>query len=162
MHPELLTAVITAYESIGLHCSNILLAHESQGYGACSAEVNGKKIEFRVAKQTPKKVGQFVTIWKRIDSGPIMPYDMSDQIDFFMIIVRRYNWLGQFIFHKEVLQQKGFVSRNGNGGKLAMRVYPPWDIPTSAQAKATQTWQMNYFVSIAPCLDHIKITTLLH
>ena len=33
---------------------------------------------------------------------------------------------------------QGFASQDGKGGKRAMRVYPPWDITDSPQAKKTQ------------------------
>ena len=38
---------------------------ESVDYGACRAELDGKRLVLRVAKTTPTKTGQFVTIWKR-------------------------------------------------------------------------------------------------
>ncbi|OQA36315.1 MAG: MepB protein [Candidatus Dependentiae bacterium ADurb.Bin331] len=41
-----------------------------------------------------------------------------------------------------------------------MRVYPPWDIPESQQAKKTQAWQLIYFFEIKPAIDSAKIIQL--
>lgn len=114
-------------------------------------EPNGlhvNNILFRIANITPTKSGQFVTLWKRIGNGPIIPYDMSDPIDYFMIYVQQENRHGFFFIPKTVLYTKGFVSSNGQGGKRAMRVYASWDIAESKQAQKTQEWQLNYFFEL--------------
>jgi hypothetical protein len=77
-----------------------------------------------------------------------------------VITVRQEKNFGQFIFPKNVLHEKGFVSRNGVGGKRAMRVYPPWDVTDSTQAQKTQDWQLTYFVSIEPTIDHDRMKKL--
>ncbi|EJP05170.1 MepB domain protein [Leptospira interrogans serovar Bulgarica str. Mallika] len=45
---------------------SLFFEKEGSDYGACNFELKKWKITFRVAKITPKKVGQFVTLWKRI------------------------------------------------------------------------------------------------
>lgn len=162
IHPDLLAAQKLAYEPNGLICSAIIPEVESQEYGACTFEMNNRIIKFRVAKITPTKIGQFVTLWKRIGSGPIMPYDMADPVDLFVVSVRSGHHFGQFVFPKDVLYHKGFVSKDGKGGKRAMRVYPPWDVPDNRQAQKTQSWQLHYFVEIEPRIDKAKIKKLLH
>ena len=136
------------YEPLGWQSSNVKEESESQEYGACSFELNGKKIIFRAAKITPTKIGQFVTFWKRIGKGSIMPYDCADAFDFFVISVRNKNRFGQFVFPKDVLYEKGIISKNGIGGKRAIRVYPIWDIANNPQAKKTQKWQLQYFFEV--------------
>jgi hypothetical protein len=136
------------YEPLGWKCNNVKQEAESQEYGACSFEMNGKTILFRVSKITPTKVGQFVTLWKRIGKGPIQPYDMQDSIDLFVVSVRNKNSFGQFVFPKAVLCEKGIVSQGDKVGKLAIRVYPAWDIADNSQAKKTQAWQLNYFFEV--------------
>ena len=148
IHPDLLAAQQLVYEPNGLFCNAIVEEAESKEYGACTFVMNHKSITFRVAKITPTKIGQFVTLWKRIGRGPIMPYDTTDLIDLFVVSVRNGAHFGQFIFPKEVLWQKGFVSKDGKGGKRAMRVYPPWDITDNKQAIKTQKWQVPYFFEI--------------
>ncbi|MDR3550495.1 MAG: MepB family protein [Candidatus Babeliales bacterium] len=135
VHPDLLSAQELAFKPMRLTYTKLIQDAQSQEYGACSFEMNQKTIKFRVAKITPTKIGQFVTFWKRIGSGPIMPYDMSDSFDLLVISVRNAKHFGQFVFPKSVLWQKGLVSKDQNGGKRAMRIYPPWDITDSPQAK---------------------------
>ncbi len=148
IHPDLLAAQKLVYEPHGLICTNIKKEAESEAYGAFVFELNNRRITFRVAKITPTKIGQFVTLWKRIGNGPIMPHDMEDPVDLFVISVRTTQHFGQFVFPKAVLQSKDIVSRNGRGGKRALRVYPPWDVVDSPQAKRTQAWQLLYFFEI--------------
>ncbi len=136
------------YEPLNWKCENIKQETESKEYGACIFQMNGKTIVFRVGKITPTKIGQFVTLWKRSDKGPIIPYDAHDQFDFMVIIVRSNNRLGQFVFPQDVLIEKGIISQDGKGGKLAIRVYPLWDVAENTQAKRTQKWQLNYFFEV--------------
>ncbi len=148
------------YVPIGLTLSNLVHEVESQDYGACSFDLGQKHINFRIAKITPTKVGQFVTFWKRIGDGPIMPYDVNDLFDFLIVSVRNGYHFGQFIFPKNVLLEKGLLSKDGCGGKRAMRVYPAWDAVDNAQAKKTQSWQLLYFVEIQPSFDKEKMRKL--
>jgi len=157
IHPDFLAAQKLAYEPNELICNAIIQETESQEYGACTFEMNNKTIKFRVAKITPTKIGQFVTFWKRIGSGPIMPYDLNDVFDLLVVSVRNAQHFGQFVFPKDVLQQKGLVSKDEKDGKRAMRVYPPWDIADNSQAKKTQAWQLLYFFEIQPNVDNAKI-----
>lgn len=162
IHPHLVAAQKLAYEPQGFICKNIEQEAESQEYGACGFEMNGHNIKFRVTKITPTKIGQFVTFWKRIGSGPIMPYDMADAFDLLVVSVRTTNHFGQFVFPKAVLCEKGFVSKAGKGGKRAMRVYPPWDVTDSKQAQKTQAWQVQYFFDMSSdaIIDSVKIQAL--
>ncbi|SCA64128.1 hypothetical protein SCG7086_CE_00020 [Chlamydiales bacterium SCGC AG-110-P3] len=48
-----------------------------------------------------------------------------------------------------MLFERGIVSKEGVGGKRAIRVYPPWDNPVSKQGRTTQAWQLEYFLDIS-------------
>jgi hypothetical protein len=145
---DLLTAKELVYDRCTFICTEPIPEAESKEYGANSFTINGKSVKFRVAKTTPTKIGQFVTLWKRIENGPIAPFHIDDDIDFFIVSCRKENHLGQFIFPKTVLHEKGVLSNDIKEGKRAIRVYPPWDITTSKQAEKTQQWQLNYFLTI--------------
>src|SRR6187402_1209034 len=67
---------------------------ESFEYGACRFVLNNSNILFRTAKITPTKTGQFVTLWKRINQGPIQPFDSTHPIDLFIICTRKDNLFG--------------------------------------------------------------------
>jgi hypothetical protein len=136
------------YDPCNLICTDFEMLPESKEYGACQFTINQKQIQFRVAKITPTKIGQFVTFWKRLAEGPIAPYDMADEVDYFVVSVRDDINFGLFIFPKLALLHQGYVSKNRIGGKRAMRVYPSWDKPVSSQAIQTQKWQLKYFIAI--------------
>ena len=80
-------------------------------------------------------------MWKRSDKGHTQPYDSSDLIDFFVIHTRKGDCCGQFIFSRSIMCQYGVFSINGEGGKRALRIYPPWDIVGNRQAQKTQKRQ---------------------
>ena len=136
------------YDKCGFHFSNFKQNDESADYGACSFELNVKKIQHRISKITPTKTGQFVTIWKRNKDGVTAPFDLSDDIDFILITSKSGDHFGQFIFPKSVLATKGILTKNGKEGKRGIRVYPSWSVTENKQAKKTQDWQTKYFVEI--------------
>lgn len=136
------------HEQIGMQLSNVQREPESQEYGAALSLLHEYFVRLRIAKITPTKTGQFVTLYKRIGNGPIMPFDQSDEIDFIIIFVIKNEQKGFFIFPKSVLIAQGVFSQHGIGGKRAIRVYAPFDVVESKQARATQAWQVRYFIMI--------------
>src|SRR4051812_25475417 len=79
------------YDLVGFNYSQSLIDLENAKYGGCTFTVNDLHIRFRVAKITPKKIGQFVTLWQRVGKSPA-PFDVSDSVDFFVISVRNENF----------------------------------------------------------------------
>jgi hypothetical protein len=148
IHQDLLAAKELIFDKYNYECSLPIKEAESSEYGAYTFEVNTLSVKFRTAKITPTKIGQFVTLWKRIDKGPIQPFDFTDSIDLFIISTRKDNRLGQFVFPKSILCEQGIISTNNKEGKRAIRVYPPWDETLSKQAQKTQKWQLDYFLEI--------------
>lgn len=148
--PELL-ATIADYHSRGYGCSEPEAEPESREYCAYKFSLNTQSVVFRIAKTTPTKIGQFVTLWQRSPGPgqPIRPFDVSDAVDLFVVGVGDSVNSGQFVFPQEALIQRGVVSQGGLGGKRAFRIYPPWTAPTSRQAQATQRWQSEFFESPA-------------
>ena len=148
IHSDLNVVKELVYDKCGFYLSNLKQNIESSEYGACTFELNGKRVQQRISKITPTKTGQFVTIWKRNKDGITEPFDTSDDFDFVIITARNENNFGQFIFPKSVLADKGIITRKGKEGKRGIRVYPPWDKTTNKQAEKTQTWQTKYFLTI--------------
>jgi hypothetical protein len=136
------------YTPCGLKVSNHVFDKESKEYEASSFRLNGLKIKARKAKITPKKIGQFVTLWKRNMKGETTPLEDSDQVDLVVINSCQGAHLGQFVFPKNILIQKGIVSHGKKSGKRGFRVYPPWTNPTSKTAQKNQKWQLEYFLTI--------------
>ncbi|WP_312009632.1 MepB family protein, partial [Shouchella clausii] len=58
------------------------------------------------------------------------------------------NHFGQFVFPKEVLVKQNILKTPTTKGKMAIRVYPRWEHPTSKQALETQKWQLAYFIEV--------------
>lgn len=141
------------YDKCALEILDFKLESESKEYSACQFELNGKKVISRNSKITPKKVGQFVTFWKRNGNGPIEPFNESDTIDFYTVNVRTENKFGQFVFPKSALIKKGIISTERKEGKRAFRVYPIWDLAQSKQAERTQKWQSDYFYEIKKSMN---------
>ena len=146
---ELLQVKELVYDKCNFEFSNLVIDSESEEYQACSFQLNSIEFIHRFSKITPTKFGQFVTIWKRNDKGITAPFDFSDNFDFIIITSKSDEKLGQFVFPKAILLEKGIISNNNSSGKRGIRVYPPWDIPTSKQAEKTQLWQTKYFYSIS-------------
>ncbi len=136
------------YDNCSMNITNLVAEHESREYKAFSFQLNEFKVIARTAKITPKKVGQFVVVWKRIGDGPIQPFDEQDSIEFAVINVRRGEEFGQFVFPQAILLTKGICSNGPKEGKRAFRVYPPWDEPTSKQAVKSQGWQLEFFLRL--------------
>lgn len=141
------------YELWFMHLTDLVIEPESREYQACRFRLNGRNIICRNAKITPKKAGQFVTFWKRNDTGLIEPFFETDPLDFYAVNVHTENNVGQFVFPKVALLANGIISTAKKEGKRGFRVYPPWDLVQNKQAASTQKWQLEYFLHISPETD---------
>lgn len=148
------------YEKCALKMWDFHMEMESKEYDACQFKLNGRKIISRNAKITPKKVGQFVTFWKRNGNGIIEPFEETEQVDFYVVNVRTEKKFGQFVFPKSLLIKKEIISTAIKEGKRAFRVYPNWDIVSNKQAEKTQKWQLDYFYEINDSTDLKKVAEL--
>lgn len=141
------------YQSCFFVIANYCVEKEGTAYNACTFTLNHSRIICRTAKITPKKTGQFVTFWNRNKGGVTQPFRETDAFDFYVINVCKDELLGQFVIPKSVAISKGLVSTATKEGKRGFRVYPPWDVVTNNQAKRTQVWQLDYFVSLDDPID---------
>ena len=149
---ELLNELV--FKPCNLILKNIELEPESPEYAAQTFQLNHYKIIFRKAKVTPKKIGQFVTIWKRNEQGITSPFHLIDDFDHFIIATETPTNFGIFVFPKSILHENKIISDEKKEGKRGIRVYPIWDDPTSKQAQKTQEWQTKYFLDLT---NHDKI-----
>jgi hypothetical protein len=148
MNPIILETKELVLEKFGFIVSNLEIEKESSEYCAHRFEINKLKVVFRQAKITPTKTGQFVTLWKRNSlKNVIEPFEIADDFDLVIINVKKENRLGQFVFPKSILIEKGIVS-DKKEGKRGIRVYPSWDLTQNKQAQKTQKWQLDYFLEI--------------
>ena len=128
---------------------NVETELECQEYFAHNFELNNQKVKFRMAKITPTKTGQFVSIWKRNQNGITEPHNIADEFEFYIIGTKAETKLGVFIFNKTILSENKILSNKNGEGKLGIRVYPTWNLTTNKQAQKTQNWQTKYFVEIS-------------
>jgi len=160
------TILEEVYTFCGLTVSNYVLDKEGKEYEASSCQLNALYVVARKAKITPKKIGQFVTLWKRNENGETTPYDEYDKVDLFVINIQEGPHIGQFIFPKSALMEKGIVTHYKKEGKRGFRVYPPWSLPTNKTAQSTQKWQLEYFLDFGQLsksvLDKAKVLYLLN
>lgn len=158
INPDLHILQKTVYEPAGLNIHNLTQDAEGREYAAATFTINETRIIFRRGKVTPKKVGFFVTLWKREAGESIEPYSTNDPFDCVVISVRSGERLGQFIFPMSVLSDKEIISSDAGEGKLALRVYASWDTPENEMAQTTQAWQSRYFFETVPGqnLERIK------
>ena len=137
------------FKSCDLKITNLKPESESQEYSAHRFQLNEQHIIFRIAKITPTKTGQFVSIWKRNEQRITTPFEVKDQLDFLMIVTKTAIQLGVFIFPKKILLEQQIFSDERRDGKRGIRVYPVWDETTNKQAQKTQLWQTEYFLDLS-------------
>lgn len=147
--PNLQSINELVFKPCNLNLKNIETEPESQEYAAHRFLLKEKQIIFRVAKITPTKTGQFVSIWKRNEQGITMPFDIKDNLDFLMIVTKTSTHFGVFIFPKNALHEHRILSDETRDGKRGIRVYPSWNEPTNKQAQKTQLWQTKYFIDLS-------------
>lgn len=136
---------------------------EGAAYGACLVGLGPYTVAFRVGKRTPVKQGFFTTLWKRpLPKAPIAPLDQAEGIDFVVVYMQAKEQQGLFVLPQKRLSEQGIISVKGEGGRRAMRLYPPWEMGLQGGARGRQAWQKPYFLALpsqwatlagqAPCL----------
>ena len=140
------------YEPNQLTVKEIQEEIQNSEYGSAVFQLNCTSVRFRVAKITPTKIGQFVAFWEKDATNKNQAFSVENAPDLLVINTFSHDQqsLGQFVFPKEVLVKHNILKTATTKGKMAMRVYPSWDAPTSKQAIATQKWQLPYFVVVDP------------
>ena len=135
------------YEPNHLSLKAVREEAQNSDYGAGTFQLNSKSIRFRVAKITPTKIGQFVAFWEKDEENKNQAFSYEKATD--LLVINTFtskNSFGQFVFPKEVLVEQNILKTATAKGKMAIRVYPSWETPTSKQAIETQKWQLEYFV----------------
>ncbi|MDF2552316.1 MAG: hypothetical protein K0R77_1591 [Chryseobacterium sp.] len=151
------------FSKLSLIISNLLQDPECEEYFGHSFRLDHSSIKFRKAKITPKKIGQFVTLWKRnLSSKQTEPFTFEDPFDFYIIACENNEKFGFFFFPKNIMSQKQILTTVSREGKRGFRVYPDWDFPQNKQATKTQTWQKNFFIDFSDENYLEKFKTILN
>lgn len=130
----------------GIACPDLAIEPDNAEYGAAISDAAG--LRFRVGKVTPRKVGMFVTVWRRATNGSTEPLPDADRVRSLIVTAREGDRFGFFAFPRSALRQHGITSVDGAGGKRGFRVYPPWSATANPQAKRSQAWQAEYFLEL--------------
>lgn len=141
-------------------CTDWQADAECAQYNGYSFRLGKRCVIFRNAKITPKKTGQFVTLWKRNQDGITIPYDVQDRVDFFLIITKKDKRMGFFFFDKKAFVEHHILTHGNREGKRGFRLYSSWDEPESKQARQTQEWQSAYFIDMEGRLQEEALTKL--
>lgn len=138
------------YEPNHLKVKSVQEEKQNAKYAGGTFELASQSVRFRVANPTPTKLGQFVAFWKKDENKKNRPYLLEETYDLLVITTFKNEYeFGQFVFPKEVLLKQNIVRSDATKGKMAIRVYPSWDQPTSKQAMQTQEWQLPYFIDLS-------------
>jgi len=88
---------------------------ECEEYSGYTCLLDTFTIKFRKAKITPKKIGQFVTVWERNAEGITTPFSISDPFDFYLILTKASSLsLGQLYIHTLLPLEPSFLASTPN------------------------------------------------
>ncbi len=142
-------------EVLGKPIMNMEQDQECAAYCGYNFWFDSYQIKYRKAKITPKKTGCFVALWKRNTKGKTVPFQASDNFDFYLIEVEENENKGIFVFPKEYLIKHKIISADTEG-KRGFRLYPSWNIVENKQALKTQLWQLTYFINLNNTQNNIQ------
>ncbi|MCG3402142.1 MepB family protein [Staphylococcus massiliensis] len=120
----------------------------NQAYESCTFVYGRETYRSRIVHRTPKKKGYFTALWTKRDNGTNRPFRDSETCDYTIIMINDGAHQGYFRFPKQIMIHKGISSSSAHKGKMAFRVYPPWEDELNATAARSQSWQLRYFRKI--------------
>lgn len=145
---------------MSLRFNNIHIEDWNLEYEAFNFNLNQITFKSRLAKKTPKKAGYFVAFWHKDEQYKNVPFSVDESKDKLLINIIDGSKQGQFIFPKEMLQTKGILKSDQHNGKMAMRVYPSWEVDLNQSALKTQSWQTPYFVNMSDVYHKDEVLSL--
>ena len=119
-------------------------------YESYCFQINHCRYRHRLAKKTPTKSGYFVVFWTKDHDNNNRPFTYQEAKDILIIIIPK----------SELLAQRLLYSEN-NKGKMAMRVYPPWEVNLNPSAQKAQKWQTQYFIDLTHTTDFHLLKKLM-
>jgi hypothetical protein len=156
LHPDLVHLRTT----LGLDLTGETAEPDNAEYGALLAHLRGVPVRFRVAKVTPRKVGLFVTTWRRAADGGTEPFPADEPVAGLVVVTREDGRFGAFLFPRAVLADRGVLAGPG-AGKRGFRVYPSWSVTTNRTARVAQAWQTEHFVDLTEGSDAGRLLAAL-
>lgn len=133
---------------LGTVATSVTAEATNTDYGAATCEVGGLTVRLRSGRVTPTKAGLFVAHWRRAVDGSTEPFDAEGSADLLVVTAVDGDQVGAFLFPRRTLLDQGILSGATAPGRRGFRLYPPWSLTTSAQARRTQRWQDEFFVTL--------------
>lgn len=132
---------------------------QNEDYEGFSFKINNQSFRSRLAKKTPKKKGYFVAFWEKNVDNKNQAYPYVKFLDKLIIVIIDGENRGLFVFPRSILRDKKILKTENQKGKMAIRVYPTWELNLNDGAKKTQKWQKEYFIDFSTLdnLDNINI-----
>ena len=132
---------------------------QNEDYEGFSFKINNQSFRSRLAKKTPKKKGYFVAFWEKNVDNKNQAYPYVKFLDKLIIVIIDGKNRGLFVFPRSILRDKKILKTENQKGKMAIRVYPTWELNLNDGAKKTQKWQKEYFIDFSTLdnLDNINI-----
>src|SRR6187402_3036778 len=96
--------------------TELIKDQECEEYFGYNFKIEQLKIKFRKAKITPKKIGQFVTLWKRNSEGQTEPFNVNADFDFYIVATEQDDKFGIFLFSKYILSEKQILTNQNKEG----------------------------------------------
>lgn len=140
----------TIFDRLELHITDLTKEAECEEYAGYNFKFGPFSIKFRKARITPKKTGQFVTLWKRNpQTKETEPFTSADTFDFLIIFTEDKYQQDFFFFSRNTLVQHKILTASSQTGKRGFRVYAAWDTPGNKQAEKTGIWQKKSFINFS-------------
>lgn len=142
------------------HMINLQEENQNKEYEGLTFNIAQHTFRSRLAKKTPKKKGYFVVFWEKDKDNKNQPYAFDEMSEKLIVSIIDGQLIGQFVFPKLLLLQKGILKSENDKGKMAMRVYPSWERELNPSARKTQKWQAAYFIDLSNGIDNQQAAAL--
>lgn len=139
---------------------NLQEENQNKEYEGLTFNIEQHTFRSRLAKKTPKKKGYFVVFWEKDKDNKNQPYAFDNMPEKLIVSIIDNHLIGQFVFPKLLLLEKGILKSENDKGKMAMRVYPSWENELNDSARKTQKWQEAYFINLSNEIDNQQAAAL--
>lgn len=119
---------------------------EYEGFDFCFEHDLNVQYRSRLAKKTSKKAGYFLAIWEKNSENKNVPFDIEKFPEYLVVNIMDGDQKGRFIFPKSILYSQGILSSPTEKGKMAFRIYAPWNKNLNSNASKVAKWQLPFFV----------------
>lgn len=132
----------------GSTLDNLIIDPHNQEYEGFDFSIADTRYRSRLARKTPKKAGYFLAIWEKDSESKNSPFAANAFPDYLIVNIIDGERRGQFIFPNIILMRHGILKSPSMPGKMAFRVYTPWDKDLNMSAAKTAKWQLPFFVAL--------------